>query len=126
MKIIGLDLGGTFIKCGLLNEKGEISAQWKVASPTGSLEDLLAALDECVKDHLADADGIAVSVGDGVPSGVGLGSDIVPRAVIGGGGSDLLAGIRPRQRGTRGVARHGLRAQLPEGNYALLPDRGEV
>ena len=62
MKIIGLDLGGTFIKCGLLNEKGEISAQWKVASPTGSLEDLLAALDECVKDHLADADGIAVSM----------------------------------------------------------------
>ena len=35
------------------------------------------------------ADGIAVGVGDGVPSSIGLGGDIVPRAVIGGGGSDL-------------------------------------
>ena len=52
--------------------------------------------------HLADI--IAVSVGDGVPSGVGLGSDIVPRAVISGGGGDLVAGIRPCQRGARGVA----------------------
>ena len=59
------------------------------------------------------ADGIAVGVGDGVPSGIGLGGDIFPRAVIGGGGSDLLAGIRPRQRGTRGVARLGVRAQFP-------------
>lgn len=62
MKIIGLDLGGTFIKCGLLNEKSEITAQWKVASPTRNLEDLLAALDECVKDHLEGADGIAMSM----------------------------------------------------------------
>ncbi|MGN0268136.1 MAG: ROK family protein [Lachnospiraceae bacterium] len=62
MKIIGLDLGGTFIKCGLLNEKGEISSHWKIASPTDSLEDLLTALDKCVKDHLADADGIAISM----------------------------------------------------------------
>ena len=46
----------------------------------------------------------AVGVGDGVPSGVGLGTDIVPRAVISGGGSDLQVCACPRQRSARGVA----------------------
>lgn len=62
MKIITLDLGGTFIKAALMNENSEILEQWKVPSPTSSLEELLEALDNCVKPHLEGADGIAMSM----------------------------------------------------------------
>lgn len=62
MKIIALDLGGTFIKAAEMNEKAELLSQWKVKSPTKSLEDLLAALDECVLTHLEGAAGIAISM----------------------------------------------------------------
>lgn len=62
MKIIALDLGGTFIKAAEMNEKAGILSQWKVKSPTKTLEDLLAALDECVLTHLDGADGIAISM----------------------------------------------------------------
>lgn len=59
------------------------------------------------------AHGRAVPVACGLAPGVRLGGDILPRTVIGGGGGDLLAGIRPRQRSAGGVARHGVRAQFP-------------
>lgn len=62
MKIITLDIGGTFIKAALMNEKSEILEQWKVPSPTQSLEELLEALDACIVPHLDGANGIAISM----------------------------------------------------------------
>lgn len=62
MKIIALDLGGTYIKAAEMNEKAEILSQWKVKSPTRTLEDLLTGLDECILPHLEGTDGIAISM----------------------------------------------------------------
>ena len=62
MKIIALDLGGTFIKAALMNENAEILESWKVPSPTDSFEKFEEALDKCVKPHLQGADGIAMSM----------------------------------------------------------------
>ncbi len=62
MNIITLDIGGTFIKAAMMNENAQILEQWKVPSPTTSLEDMLAALDSCIAPHLENADGIAISM----------------------------------------------------------------
>lgn len=62
MNIITLDIGGTFIKAAMMNEQAQILEQWKVPSPTTSLEAMLDALDTCIAPHLENANGIAISM----------------------------------------------------------------
>lgn len=62
MKIIVLDLGGTFIKAALMDEKANIIDRMTAPSPTDCLDNLLIALDKCIEPFKKDADGIAISM----------------------------------------------------------------
>lgn len=56
------DLGGTFIKHALMNEKGEIIEQGKIPSPTDSLENLLDAMEGIAFPYKGKIEGTAVSM----------------------------------------------------------------
>lgn len=60
--ILAFDLGGTFIKYGLINEKDVILARGKVPSPLTSLEDLLTALEGVGKEYAGQYTGVAMSM----------------------------------------------------------------
>ncbi len=62
MKVCVFDLGGTFIKAAMMNEKAEILERWKTPSPTADWESLAGALDEYVRRHIHEAEGIAISM----------------------------------------------------------------
>ncbi len=48
-KIIGLDLGGTFIKSGVINQKGEILSKKEIPTPQGQdREKILGAMSESI------------------------------------------------------------------------------
>jgi glucokinase len=64
-RTIGVDVGGTKIAAGIVDREGRIGPRLERPTPTGSQEDLLAALDEMVEE-LRD-DGV-VAVGFGLPS----------------------------------------------------------
>jgi glucokinase len=63
-RAIGVDLGGTKILAGHVSRDGTIGRTEEVPSPTGSEEELLAALDDVVEGLLEDG---VVAVGYGVP-----------------------------------------------------------
>lgn len=62
MKILALDIGGTFIKAALMSETAEILKRWKIPSLTDSLEQLFESLDECILPYKDQIDGIAISM----------------------------------------------------------------
>jgi len=64
-RVIGVDLGGTKILGGVLDERGSVLDRHEVQTPTGSQDALLSAIDDVVS-HLF-ADGIA-ALAVGVPS----------------------------------------------------------
>jgi glucokinase len=64
-RTIGVDVGGTKIAAGVIDREGAIGARLERPTPTGSQEDLLAALDEMV-DELRDES--VVAIGFGLPS----------------------------------------------------------
>jgi glucokinase len=64
-RTIGVDVGGTKIAAGIVDREGQIGARLEQPTPTGSQEDLLAALDE-MADELRD-EGV-VAIGFGLPS----------------------------------------------------------
>src|SRR5262245_2764032 len=64
-RVIGVDLGGTKILGGVLDERGKVLQRHEVHTPTGSQEALLDAMDEVV-EHLFEEGIGAVAVG--VPS----------------------------------------------------------
>ncbi|MDI9589487.1 MAG: ROK family protein [Acidobacteriota bacterium] len=61
-KYLALDLGGTFIKYGLLSEDGVIQVQGKVPAPTSTEQDTLGGLEQ-IRDMVGDVyEGVAVSM----------------------------------------------------------------
>ncbi len=83
---IGIDLGGTRTKAGVVGDDGTVRASRTIPSPTGGLPGLVSALDALI-DALAQDAGIARDA----LSGLGLG---LPGFVSGDGVSDLW----PHQR----------------------------
>jgi len=64
-RTIGVDVGGTKIAAGVVDREGGIGPRLERPTPTGSQEDLLAALDETVEELRADG---VVAIGFGLPS----------------------------------------------------------
>lgn len=60
--VLAFDLGGTFIKYGLINEKDVILSRGKVPSPLTNLEDLLTALEGVGKEYAGQYTGVAMSM----------------------------------------------------------------
>ena len=56
------DIGGTFIKYSLMNERYNILEQGKIPSPVTNLDDLLAALEQIGRRYAGRYEGIAVSM----------------------------------------------------------------
>lgn len=61
MKILTIDIGGTFIKYALMNEEMEIMNKGKVATPTTCREDLIETIGQ-IYDDMKDINGIAISM----------------------------------------------------------------
>lgn len=61
-QILAFDLGGTFIKYALMDEKNAILSRGKVASPMTGLEDLLSALEGVGKEFAGQYAGVAMSM----------------------------------------------------------------
>ena len=64
-RVIGVDLGGTKILAGLVDEEGGVSTRREHATPTGSQEELLAGIDAAVEELLDDD---VRALGFGIPS----------------------------------------------------------
>ncbi len=63
--VIGVDVGGTTIRSGIVDREGTILARYEAESPGGSEDDVLQALDEAVEAVLGDEIG---AIGFGVPA----------------------------------------------------------
>nr|WP_263326410.1 ROK family protein [Neobacillus sp. Marseille-Q6967] len=76
-KYLAVDIGGTFIKYGLVNENAEILEDGKVKTPS-KLEDLLTIIEDLSLAH-PDVNGIAISAPGAVSDeGVIYGSSALP------------------------------------------------
>lgn len=62
MKVLALDIGGTFIKCAIMNDKAELLEQWKVPSDTSGMDALMGSLDSIIAPHIDDVAGVAISM----------------------------------------------------------------
>jgi glucokinase len=63
--VIGVDLGGTKILAGVVDEAGNVAARREHPTPLGSQEELLAGIDAAVAELLSDD---VVALGFGIPS----------------------------------------------------------
>src|ERR671918_223400 len=63
--VIGVDLGGTKIRAGLVGRDGTIDRHRERATPTSSQDDLLTALDAAVEELIDDR---VVAIGFAIPS----------------------------------------------------------
>lgn len=61
MKILTIDIGGTFIKYALMDENMEILNRGKIATPTTNREDLIETIGQVYDDN-PESDGIAISM----------------------------------------------------------------
>src|SRR5881409_3530247 len=111
-RVIGLDLGGTKILGGILDEHGRVLERHEVHTPTDSQEALLVAI-EAVVDQLFSEEIAAVAVG--VPSRIDsrtgrvMGSVNIPLADV-----DLRDRLRARFRRPTGVGNDANVATLGE------------
>jgi glucokinase len=64
-RVIGVDLGGTKILAGVVDDQGSVLRMHEVPTPTGSQEEVLAAIDAAVEELMPD--GVS-GIGVGVPS----------------------------------------------------------
>jgi glucokinase len=64
-RTIGVDVGGTKIAAGVIDREGRIGPRLERPTPTGSQEDLLAALDEMVEELRGES---VMAIGFGLPS----------------------------------------------------------
>ncbi|MDO4465800.1 MAG: ROK family protein [Bacillota bacterium] len=62
MKVLALDIGGTFIKCAIMNDKAELLKQWKVPSDTSGMDALMESLDSIIAPHIEEVAGVAISM----------------------------------------------------------------
>ncbi len=63
-RVIGVDLGGTKILAGLVARDGSIGRTIEIATPDGTQDEVLGAIDRVVDDLVADG---AAAIGYGVP-----------------------------------------------------------
>jgi glucokinase len=75
---IGVDLGGTKILAGVVARDGSVVRRHERATPTGSQEDVLAALDAAVAELLDDS---VRAIGVGAPSPIDAARGVVVRSV---------------------------------------------
>jgi glucokinase len=64
-RVIGVDLGGTKILAGVVDDAGHVERRREHPTPTASQEELLAGLDAAVEELLSDE---IAAVGFGIPS----------------------------------------------------------
>ena len=69
--VIGLDVGGTKIRSGLVDREGNVLAEREVPSPGSSEREILAALDEAVEGLLSDR---VAAIGYGIPANIERGT----------------------------------------------------
>ncbi|MBQ0066300.1 MAG: ROK family protein [Firmicutes bacterium] len=62
MKVLALDIGGTFIKCAIMNDQAELLEQWKVPSDTSSMDALMGSLDSIIAPKIDEVVGVAISM----------------------------------------------------------------
>ena len=111
-RVIGVDLGGTKILAGVVDRAGTIGATMEIATPTGSQDAVLDALNAVIADVLEDG---IVAVGLGAPlnfdrrTGRGVRATNLPLHDI-----DLGARIRERFGLPVGVENDGNAAALAE------------
>jgi glucokinase len=73
-KVIGVDVGGTKILAGLIDESGKVLERVQIASPTSSTDALLAGLDQVVEKLLSAE---VAAIGFGIPSNIDQRSGMV-------------------------------------------------
>jgi glucokinase len=76
-RVIGVDLGGTKILAGLVARDGTIGRTIEIATPDGTQEQVLGAVDGVVEDLLADG---AAAIGYGVPLNIDRRTGVALRA----------------------------------------------
>ena len=69
--VIGLDVGGTKIRSGLVDRAGNVLEEREVRSPGTSEDEVLAALDDAVEELLSDR---VAAIGYGIPANIERGS----------------------------------------------------
>jgi len=72
--VIGLDVGGTKIRSGLVDREGNVLAEREVPSPGTSEHEVLAALDAAVEGLLSDR---VAAIGYGIPANIERGTERV-------------------------------------------------
>lgn len=76
-RVIGVDLGGTKILAGLVTRDGTIGRTIEIATPDGTQELVLGAVDSVVEDLLVDG---AAAIGYGVPLNIDRRTGVALRA----------------------------------------------
>ena len=64
-RVIGVDLGGTKILAGVVDDRGQVERRWEYPTPTASQGELLAGLDAAIEELLTDD---IAALGFGLPS----------------------------------------------------------
>ena len=64
-RVIGVDLGGTKILAGVVDDRGQVERRWEYPTPTVSQGELLAGLDAAIEEILTDD---IAALGFGLPS----------------------------------------------------------
>lgn len=64
-RVIGVDLGGTKILAGVVDDRGKVERRWEYPTPTASQGELLAGLDAAIEEILTDD---IAALGFGLPS----------------------------------------------------------
>jgi glucokinase len=64
-RVIGVDLGGTKILAGIVDDRGQVERRREYPTPTASQDELLAGLDAAIEELLTDD---IAAVGFGLPS----------------------------------------------------------
>lgn len=77
-RVIGIDLGGTKILAGLVERDGTIGRTIEIATPDGTQDQVLDAIDGVVQDLLGDG---AAAIGYGVPLNIDRRTGVALRAV---------------------------------------------
>ena len=77
-RVIGVDLGGTKILAGLVARDGSIGRTIEIATPDGTQDEVLGAIDRVVDDLVADG---AAAIGYGVPLNIDRRTGVALRAV---------------------------------------------
>ena len=114
-RVIGVDLGGTKILAGVVARDGTIGRTIEIATPEGSQEQVLRAIDGVVDDLLHDG---AVAIGYGVPLNIDRRTGVALRAMNLPAARGPLPGSGPRavRRCRQGSRTTATRPHSPNGD----------